>query len=130
MPQFTGAISINDGATTPVAVAYSPELLSSGNTVLVDRREATRELQPSVTITFDRPTPTRKTFKVKHSFAIPIKTVVAGIETVSDIARANVEYVIPQSATLAMRRHLRALVANAESITILRAGVEDLDPLY
>lgn len=130
MPQFTGAITINDGSATPVAVSYSPELLSSGNTVLVDRREATRELQPSVTILFERPTPNRKTFKVKHSFALPIKQVINGVEVITDVARANVEYVLPQSASAQVRKHLRALVANTEGVAIFRAGVEDLDPLY
>jgi hypothetical protein len=130
MPQFTGAITINDGATTPVAVSYSPEQLSSSNTVLVDRRETTRDMQPSVTVVFERPTPTRKTFKVKRAYAMPIKQTINGVDVITDIARANVEYVIPQSATQTVRKNLRALVANAEDIAILKAGVEDLDPLY
>lgn len=130
MPQFTGAISINDGTATPVAVSYAPELLSSAQTVLVDRREATRDMQPSITITFDRPSATRKTYKVKHAIAYPIKQTINGVDVVTDIARANVEYVIPQSASLQLRKHLRALVANAEDITILKSAIEDLDPLY
>lgn len=130
MPQFTGAISINDGTATPVAVSYSPELLSSSSTVLVDRREASRDMQPSITLSFDRPTSNRKTYKVKRSVAYPIWSVVNGVNVVSDIARANVEYVIPQTATQQVRKHLRALVANAEDITIFKAAIEDLDPLY
>lgn len=130
MPQFTGAVTINDGAATPVAVSYSPELLSSSNTVLVDRREASRDMQPALTLQFDRPTPTRKTFKIKRTVSYPIKQTINGVEVVTDIARANVEYVIPQSATQQVRKHLRALVANTEDIAIFKAAVEDLDPLY
>lgn len=130
MPQFTGAVSINDGTATPVAVSYSPELLSSSNTVLVDRREASRDMQPSLTLQFERPTATRKTFKVKRVVAYPIKQTINGVEVVTDIARANVEYVLPQSATMQIRKHLRALVANSEDIALFKAAVEDLDPLY
>lgn len=130
MPQFTGAISINDGSATPVAVSYSPELLSSSNTVLVDRREASRDMQPSLTVTFERPTANRKTYKVKRQVAYPIKQTVNGVEVITDIARANVEYVLPQSATAQVRKHLRALVANTEDVAIFKAAVEDLDPMY
>lgn len=130
MPQFTGAISINDGLATPVAVSYTPELLSSSQSVLVDRREPTREMQPSITLSFDRATPSRKTFKVKRQIAMPIKQTINGVDVVTDVARANVEYIIPTSASAQVRKHLRALVANAEDIAIFKAGIEDLDPLY
>lgn len=130
MPQFTGAVAINDGSATPVAVSYAPELLSSTQTVLVDRRPVAREQQPSITLGFDRATSTRKTFKVKRAVAYPIVQVIGGVEIVTDIARANIEYIIPTSMTAQARKHLRALVANSEDIVIFRAGVEDLDPLY
>lgn len=130
MPQFTGPISINDGTATPVAVAYSPEQLSSSETVLVDRREASRDLQPSLTIKFDRASASRKTYKVSRQVAYPIASVVNGVTVVTDVARANVEYIVPVTMTLQQRKHLRALVANAEDIASFKAGVEDLDPLY
>lgn len=128
MPQFTGPISIQDGAAA--AVSYSPEQLSSTSTVLVDRREATRELQPSLTISFDRPTNTRQTYRIRHSAAIPIKQTVNGIDVVAGVARANVEYIIPANASNTVRKNLRALLANAEDAASLKAGIEDLDPLY
>lgn len=130
MPQFTGAIAIDDGSATPVAVSYSPELLSSAQTVLVDRRLAAREQQPSITLNFDRATTNRKTFKVSRSVAYPIVQTVNGVEIVVDIARAKLEYIIPTSMTAQARKHLRALIANIEDVTIFKAGVEDLDPLY
>lgn len=130
MPQFTGPLTVNDGSATPVAVTYSPEQLSSSETVLVDRREASRDMQPSLTIRFDRATANRKTFKVMRQVAYPITAVVNGVTVVTDIARANVEYIIPQTMSQQQRKHLRALVANAEDNANLKAGVEDLDPLY
>lgn len=130
MPQFTGAIAIMDGSSTPVAVSYSPEFLSSGETVLVDRRETARENQPTLTIRFDRATAARKTYKVSRDVAMPLVRVVNGVSTSSDVARAKVVYTIPASATPAERKHLRALAANAEDVAMFKAGVEELDPLY
>lgn len=131
MPQFTSPLTINDGSATPVAVSYSVEKLSSEHSVLVDRRKASRELQPTLTITFDRATAARKTYKVKHNIAMPIVRADAnGVDRVVDIARANVEYVIPPSMTAQERKDLRALTSNAQSQVSLKEAVDSLDPLY
>lgn len=130
MPQVTGAITINDGTATPVAVSYSPELLSSTQAVFVDRRLASRDMQPSIEVGFSRPSAARNTFKVQRIAVYPIVRNVNGVDIIADTARATVTYTIPKSATAQERKHLRALVANTEDITVLKAGPEDLDPLY
>lgn len=130
MPQVTGPLTINDGSATPVAVSYSPELLGSEASVFVDRREASRDMQPSITVNFSRASAQRATFKVAHIVEYPIPNVVNGVTLVTDIARARVEYTIPKTMTAQQRKHLRALVGNAEALSVLKAGVEDLDPLY
>lgn len=130
MPQFVSPLAINDGTATPVAVSYSVEKLSSDHSILVDRRLASRDQQPALTVTFDRASATRKTYKVKRSVAYPLVRTINSVDTVIDIARCNVEYIIPNTATLQERKHLRALVANSEDNVLLMAGVVDLDPLY
>lgn len=129
MPQFS-TLAIKDGSATPVDVAYSVEKLSSEQTVLVDRRQASRDMQPSVTIGFDRASPNRRTFKVKHSVAYPLVRTIAGVTTSNDVARATVEYTVPSSMTADERAHLQALVANLEDAIVIKAGIKDLDPLY
>lgn len=130
MPQFVSPFTVNDGSATPVAVTYSVEKLSSEQTVLVDRRQASRDMQPVINASFDRATPNRKTFKVKRQVAYPLIRAINSVDTVVDTARATIEYVIPVSATAQERKHLRALVANLEDATFMKAAVEDLDPLY
>lgn len=130
MPQFVGPLTINDGATTPVAVGFAPELLSSSQTVLVDRRLVSREQQPTLTILFDRASTNRKTYKVKHLVAMPLVRNVAGVDVVQDTARVNIEYVLPQSMTGPERKNLRAYITNLQGVAAVKAGVEDLDPLY
>lgn len=130
MPQFT-SFAINDGSATPVAVTFSPELLSSTQTVLVDRRKAARDQQPSITYAFDRPVPARpNTFKVNGKLAYPIVQTVSGVETVTDIARGEFLFVLPTSMQLTDRKHLRAFLRNAVDQALIKAGIEDLDPMY
>lgn len=130
MTQFVAPFTVLDGSATPVAVTYSVEKLSSEQTVLVDRRLPSRDMQPVVNVTFDRATPNRKTFKVKRTIAYPLVRTISSVDTVIDTARATVEYVLPVSATATERKHLRALVANNENAAYMKAMVEDLDPLY
>jgi hypothetical protein len=129
MPQFT-TLSINDGSATPVAVAFQVEKLSTEQTILVDRREASRDLQPTLAIIYDRPTPTRKTTKIRHSIAYPLKHTVNGVVMTSDTARVNVEFILPQTMTASDRKNLHAFIVNAEQSALIKAGVLDLDPLY
>lgn len=130
MPQFIAPFSVNDGSATPVAVVYGPERLSSGETMLVDRREASRDLQPSILIGFSPASATRATYKVTHDIAYPMVRVEGGVAKVQDIARAKVVYTLPKNATAQERKHIRAMVANLQSNVLAKAGIEDLDPLY
>lgn len=130
MPQFT-SFAINDGSATPVAVTFSPELLSSAQMVLVDRRKAVRDQQPTLTYSFDRPVPARpKTYKVGGKLAYPIVGMAGGVEVVTDTARAEFGFVLPVTMTQADRKHLRAFLRNALDQALIRAGIEDLDPTY
>lgn len=129
MPQFAN-FTVKDGSATPADVSYFPEKLSSSETVLVDRREVSRDLQPSIEISYDPASSRRKTFKVQHDFAYPLVRVSAGVAVSSDIARARVVYTLPASMTQAERKHLHALVQNTQANVLAKAGIVDLDPLY
>lgn len=129
MPQFT-TLSINDGSATPVSVAFAPELLSSEQTVLVDRREAGRDLQPSIEQTFSRATAARPTFKVGSNVLVPVVRVVNGVSVTKRPIRIRVLADIPTEATLQERKHAHAFAANILNAAIVKAGYVDLDPLY
>lgn len=130
MPAFGSNITVNDGTATPVAVAYTPEKVSTEQTVVVDRRLASRDLQPYTIIEFIRPAAGGKTQKVRHRFAYPIVRDVGGTDVATDIARATVEYTLPTSMSEQERKHLHALVANLQDNTTVKAGVIDLDPIW
>lgn len=131
MPQFVAPLTINDGSATPVAVTFSPELLSSALTVFQDRRLATRELQPTLTVGYNRPTVQRpKTYQVSHRWALPIVRNVAGVDVSNDTARVTVDFILPTSMTSQERKHLRAYVKNGLDQALLKVAIDDLDPLF
>lgn len=129
MPNFV-SFTIKDGSAVPADVSYLPEILSSAETTLVDRREASRDMQPTIELRFDPASSRRKTFKVQRDVSIPLVRVVSGVPVVTDIMRARTVYTIPASATEQERKHLQAAVVNAESHTIAKAAVVNLDPIY
>lgn len=131
MPQVTGAISLNDGSSTPVAVTYGPETLSSQRAVFVDRRLPTREQQPSLERTFGSPEKgVRSQYAVGDLIRYPIVRTVAGVDSVVGVAEGHVKYRLPVMMNEQERKHLRALVANSQDHATLKAGPESLDPLY
>lgn len=130
MPQFTTPLTINDGSATPVAVSFNPEQLSSSLTVLVDRREASRDFQPSIEQTFDRASAQRQTFKVGTNVLVPVVRVVGGITTPRRPIRIKILADIPQEATAQERKHAFAFAKNALGHSYVQAGYTDLDPLY
>lgn len=131
MPQVTGAITLNDGSSTPVAVSYGPETLSSQRAVFVDRRLPTREQQPSLERTFGSPEKgVRSQYAVGDLIRYPIVRTVAGVDSVVGVAEGHVKYRLPVMMNEQERKHLCALVANSQGHAILKAGPESLDPLY
>lgn len=130
MPQFVAPFTIKDGSATPADVTFSPELLSSGDTVLVDRREATRDLQPSINVTFDRPVPQRPSYKQVIRVIVPVVRVVNGVSVPQRALRATLSYDLSSASTEQERKHLQAFLVNAANQALLKAGTTGLDPLY
>lgn len=129
MPNFVN-FTIKDGSAVPADVSYLPETLSSAESTLVDRREASRDMQPTIELRFDPASSRRKTFKVQRDYAFPLVRVVGGVSVVTDIMRARVVYTLPASATEQERKHLHAAVVGGESHAAAKAAVVSLDPIY
>lgn len=124
-------ISLNDGQVTPSAVTFYPEQVKPEKTVYVDRRLTVRALQPSFTITFSPPTSSRPTFRTGFAFDYPIEGVVDGIAAPVGVARyRNGDWVVPDIMPEADRKDFRAFVANAMDAALIKAYIEDFDPMY
>lgn len=125
------AIVLNDGATTPVAITFSPEKVTPELCVFVDRRKTVRALQPSFSIGFKTPSAGRNTYRTSFSFDYPIEGLVNGIPAAVGVARyKDGTWIIPDYMPEADRKHMRAFVANAQDATLIKAYVESFDPMY
>jgi hypothetical protein len=125
------AIVINDGATTPVAVTFSPEKVTPESSVFVDRRKTSRSLQPSLEIGLSPATSKRKTYRISYGLTYPLEGLVNGIAAPVDVARASgLSVIVPESMSQTDRKHFHAFFVNALSAALFKALFTDLDPIY
>lgn len=127
MPAFS-TFAINDGATTPVSVTYSPEVISANLVTLFDRRLDGRDKQPSLVHAWSAPSQNRKTYRQSTKGAYPMVRNVNGVDVVTNTGRGEVSFVVPDDMTTQERKHLFAMIVNAASHALFKAGVVDLDP--
>lgn len=130
MSQVTGALSINNGAATPVAKSFAPEQVTPALTTFTERSAASSVGFLRLGIGFSAANSRRPTNRVNVDFDMPVMQVVDGINKVAYIGRFRGYFVVPDQMTSAERADLAAFVANALDNAQVRAVVKDLDPLY
>lgn len=131
MPQVSAAISLNNGAATPVAISFTPERVSSTEATFVDRSAGYSNGYKRITFTFNPANAKRPTTRVGVTFSFPEISVVNGVATVIHTARyQNGEFIIPDTMSAASRADLRAFVANGMDQALAISMVKDLDTAW
>lgn len=130
MSQVTGALSINNGAATPVAKSFAPEQVSPALATFTERTATASAGYMRLSVSLSPANGKRTTNRVNVDFDLPVLSTVNGISTVAYVGRFKGYFVIPDSMTAAERADLAAFVANALDNTQIRAIIKDLDPLY
>lgn len=130
MSQVTGALSIMNGAATPVAKSFAPEQVSPQLTTFTERSAASSSGYTRLSISYSPASRRRPTNRVDISLDLPVLNTANGVSTVAYVGRFKGYFVIPDSMTAAERADLAAFVANALDNAQIRAVIKDLDPLY
>nr|UUW21387.1 MAG: hypothetical protein [Sanya fiers-like virus 43] len=130
MSQISGALSINNGAATPVAKTFSPERVSPDLSTFTERTAASSAGFIRLGIGYSPASSKRATNRIDISLDLPVLQTVNGISSVAYVGRFKGYFVIPDTMTAAERADLAAFVANALDVTQVRAIVKDLDPMY
>jgi hypothetical protein len=130
MSQITGALTINDGAATPVAKSFAPERISPDASTFTERSSGISAGYTRLSISYSPASAKRATNRVDVSLDLPVLSTVNGVSTVAYVGRFKGYFVIPDTMTAAERANLAAFVANAMDNTQVRAVLKDLDPLY
>lgn len=129
MPQLA-AITINDGATTPVAHTFNPVVATQGRSRVADRSPGV----PSGYLTIDhevrQPGSPDAAFRVIMGFNIPVTAVVDGSTQVVRNSSAQIQINLSQESTLQERKDLLAYMANYLANTTVKDTVYNIEPFY
>lgn len=130
MSQISGALTINNGAGTPVAKTFSPERVAPELSSFTERTATSSAGFVRLTAGFSPATSKRPTNRIDIALDLPILSTVNGVSTVAYVGRFKGYFVVPDVMTASERADLAAFVANALDVTQVRALVKDLDPMY
>lgn len=130
MPQVSGALTINNGAATPVAKSFSPEKVSPDGSTFTERSAASSAGFIRLGVGFSPASGGRKTNRINIDLSLPVLASIGGVNSVAYTGLFKGYFVIPDAMTQAERADLAAFVANALDNASIRAVVKDLDPLY
>lgn len=122
MPALT-SLTINDGATTPVAHTFSPNQMSGRNNVWVDRSPSTPAGYRQLQFALEPPTSGRSTHKASIGFVNPTEATVEGVVVVPRYAAGNIVLHFTADSTEQERKdslaYLRNFLGHADVITAL-----------
>jgi hypothetical protein len=132
------AVTINDGAATPVAHVFSPVNIVGDVAKLSDRSGGIALGYPAITQSMRSPGNGLRTYKVTQRVLYPILEVTSpstatGIQPAPTLAynlMCNVEWVLPERSTLQQRKDLKAFVKNYLAHSNTTVAIEDFDALY
>jgi hypothetical protein len=124
------AIAINNGAATPVAVTFSPEVVTSDVATFADRTAGVAVGFRRINVSNKFAKGASKVNRAKYTVDMPVTALVNGITTVAYTLRATVDVILPDQATAAERNDLYAFLSNGLSNVSIRGALRDLDPLY
>ena len=130
MSQITGALTINNGAATPVAKTFSPERVAPELSTFTERTATSSAGYTRLSIRYSPASSKRATNRVDVDLDFPVLSTVNGVSQVAYVGRFKGYFVIPDVMTAAERADLAAFVANALDNTQVRAVIKDLDPMY
>jgi hypothetical protein len=133
MPAF-GTITINDGASTPVAHVFSPTKIDGDKAFYANRASGTPAKYEVLTISNRDPLNGSQVNRVEYTLDIPVvadgsdPAVKAG--TVIRTLRWQCTELIPSTSTLQERKDGRALFKNLMADTVVTAVSENLEHVY
>ena len=129
MTQFA-SLTINDGATTPVAHTFSTKSNDQRQTVWEDRASGVPVAYPKIIL---RTADTMTIRKVDIGISVPTLEAVSGANTngftppstVAYIHRADLSLKLPQRGTLLERKNLYAYLKNSLALALFGSVVQD-----
>lgn len=130
MPQVTGALSLNDGLTTPVARSFVPQMVGSDHSRFAYKVQTAKPSWITFDVKWSDSTPKRPTVRQELATEFPIMRAVNAVPTRVGAARAITTYIIPDDMTETEVKDLRAFHINGLSNASMASGVTVREPLW
>lgn len=105
--------TIDDGAATPVAVTFKPELVAGGNATFRDERTGLFNLMPRLRLNSSLATAQRPTHRFTLSVSVPKAKTVDGVQLVDYVNREELQIIWSERSTEAERADALAFLGHA-----------------
>lgn len=124
------ALTINDGAATPVAHTFNPASQDGSLVKWADRSPSIPAGFRTVTHLYEEPKGQRTVHRMTFGYYIPVVATVNSVDTVVRFNSAQVILNIAPDSTLQERKDLLAYVANSLGLAGWKTSVENLEPYF
>lgn len=124
------ALTIKDGASTPVDHTFSPVTTNGSKAEWADRSPASPAAFLGITHEVRRPASATAAQRVIIGMNIPVLETINGVATVTRFSSAKVELNFANLSTVQERKDLLAYVKNFLAQASVVTSVENLEPFY
>lgn len=133
------AITLTDGAATPVARSFTPVRIDAmGVAKYADKSAGIPVGFPVVTLNLREPNKQSKTYRVTGKVDFPVleqtsASTASGIQPAPTVAYrllGNFDFTLPERSTLVDRKNVLALTKNLVAHALLTSMAVDLDSIY
>lgn len=124
------ALTIYDGASTPVLQTYAPITTNGAKAEWANRAPAMPSGWPTISHEVSPPNGSRTTYKITQGYKIPVVVNVGGVDTVTRYSSAQVVFNFHPDSTEQERKDMLAIVVNSMAEASFVTAVEDLEPHY
>lgn len=124
------AISINDGAATPVSRTYNPVTTNGSKAEWADRSAAIPAGFRTISHELRRPSSASAAQRIITTFHFPVIETVNGTSVVTRYSSAKVELNLAHLSTEQERKDVNALVANYLLHAQTKLSIQNLEPVY
>lgn len=124
-----GNISINDGATTPVAHVFAP-VTTDGYLATLKERVGVPVGYPALTASVRPPAKGSEVYKEQIRLSLPVTAVVNGVTAVDYVNYGTIELSMNERSTEQNRKDLRVMLSNALQNAVFVTMIEKLEPVY
>jgi hypothetical protein len=124
------ALTINDGATTPVAHTFNPVTTDGSLAKFADRSPSIPAGFRTISHEVEEPNGNRTVNRITMGFKFPVVATIDSVDQVIRYDSAQVVLNIHPDSTLQNRKDQLAYVANYLANASVKSSVENIEPFY